>query len=198
MNGLTYDPNVTAIRETLECARSAGRSFDDAFLLATGGKPRQDSAALWPFMRKHFKAAYEGDGSDRGHFMVAQRDTSSAIPVLTFIDGKNPGRDAEIIEAVRSGQTCQVVGDAYGLSMARVASIAQRGNVVLPKAMHDHERCRSGDGCDRLATCGRFGRMWCEYHGAELERLADDVRITRRKADPRNGGNNSLFTHQAA
>ena len=39
-------------------------------------------------------------------------------------------------------------------------------------ALLDYERCRSGDECDRPAVRGRFGRMWCEHHGAELERLA--------------------------
>jgi hypothetical protein len=39
-------------------------------------------------------------------------------------------------------------------------------------APSNRERCRSGDGCDHLATRGRFGPMWCEPHGAALERLA--------------------------
>jgi hypothetical protein len=34
------------------------------------------------------------------------------------------------------------------------------------------DRCRSGDGCDRLATRGTFGKHWCDYHGEELERLS--------------------------
>lgn len=45
-----------------------------------------------------------------------------------------------------------------------------------------HERCRSGDGCDRVATCGRHGVRWCEYHGAELARLA--VKLAPRAYQP--------------
>lgn len=73
--------------------------------------------------------------------------------------------------------------------------------VGLPHAaafQTDHERCRSGDGCDRLATCGRFGRMWCDYHGAELERLSEKFSDELTRADPRNGGNTTLYTHRAA
>lgn len=32
--------------------------------------------------------------------------------------------------------------------------------------------CRSGDGCREAATRGRFGAVWCERHGAELESIA--------------------------
>lgn len=33
--------------------------------------------------------------------------------------------------------------------------------------------CRSGDGCPRTATMGRFGPMWCAIHGTELERCRE-------------------------
>jgi hypothetical protein len=58
--------------------------------------------------------------------------------------------------------------------------------------------CRSGDGCGHKATHGTFGRMWCEYHYGELSRLREKVTSAREKADPRRGGNKSLFTHEAA
>ena len=32
-------------------------------------------------------------------------------------------------------------------------------------------RCRSGDGCQRVATRGRFGPKFCEHHFAELSYL---------------------------
>lgn len=70
--------------------------------------------------------------------------------------------------------------------------------VSLPKATREDERCKSGDGCDRLATMGRYGKSFCAHHGAELERVAGMLRMAREKSDPRNGGNTSLYTHQAA
>ncbi len=39
----------------------------------------------------------------------------------------------------------------------------------------DARRCQSGDGCDRRATCGRWGKNWCQRHGAELVRLAEKL-----------------------
>lgn len=62
----------------------------------------------------------------------------------------------------------------------------------------DSERCRSGDGCDREAVRGRFRKMWCEHHGAELAEIGKRLRLDMSKADPRNNGNKSLFTHRAA
>jgi len=37
----------------------------------------------------------------------------------------------------------------------------------------ENGRCRSGDGCDHIATRGRFGPRFCERHYAELVRLTD-------------------------
>lgn len=62
----------------------------------------------------------------------------------------------------------------------------------------DREYCRSGDGCDRLAVRGRHGRMWCDYHASDLERLRVVCAMDLAKADPRKGGNDSLYTHRAA
>ena len=46
--------------------------------------------------------------------------------------------------------------------------------------------CRSGEGCNELATRGRFGLTFCDKHGAQLEALVLErgyVRtIKRRKA----------------
>lgn len=44
-----------------------------------------------------------------------------------------------------------------------------------PPAIQADGLCRSGDGCDRPATRGRFRPMWCDRHGAELERFADTL-----------------------
>lgn len=93
------------------------------------------------------------------------------------------------------------------------ADASRKGRCVIPErdvsnaslmapprsgAPSNRERCRSGDGCDRLATRGTFGKHFCDHHGAELERLSGRLALNRAKADPRNGGNTSLFTHQAA
>jgi len=76
------------------------------------------------------------------------------------------------------------------------AAVAKSGSI--PRVVSDHRRCRSGDDCEREATRGRFGRKWCEYHGAELERLGGKLNLEISLADPRNGGNKSLYTHKAA
>lgn len=39
----------------------------------------------------------------------------------------------------------------------------------------DVPRCKSGDGCDREATRGRFGLWWCDHHGEELERIGSKL-----------------------
>ncbi|MDR5730558.1 MAG: hypothetical protein RB191_24380 [Terriglobia bacterium] len=46
----------------------------------------------------------------------------------------------------------------------------------------DHERCQSGDGCERVATHGRHGLTWCEHHFVELERVREAYEIATRKA----------------
>lgn len=55
--------------------------------------------------------------------------------------------------------------------------VARPDTMVLsgarPVVVVGERRCRSGDGCDRLATRGRFGATWCEAHGLELEGLRD-------------------------
>lgn len=62
----------------------------------------------------------------------------------------------------------------------------------------ESDRCRSGAGCDAVATCGKFGKHWCPVHGAELARIAKSLATARTRADPRKGGNKSLYTHKAA
>lgn len=73
----------------------------------------------------------------------------------------------------------------------------ETSNAVLIRREHeptnDYERCRSGDDCDRPAVCGRFGRMWCEYHGTELERLRALFKQSQHDLDPRHGGNHTIF-----
>ena len=61
-----------------------------------------------------------------------------------------------------------------------------------PSVSHDHEFCRSGDGCDRPAVMGRYGRTFCERHGQELEVLAKRLRLDIDAANPRKSGNASL------
>lgn len=62
-----------------------------------------------------------------------------------------------------------------------------------PLVVLNHERCRSGDDCARPAVRGTFGRMWCEYHAAELDRLAVLFQRDTHFRDPRSGsGNRSI------
>lgn len=61
-----------------------------------------------------------------------------------------------------------------------------------------HEFCRSGDGCDRPAVWGRFGRTFCEHHAAELSHIAEKFKMDRHLADPRAGGNNAIFGRRKA
>jgi hypothetical protein len=56
-----------------------------------------------------------------------------------------------------------------------VSAAIGRLHVSVPS---NRERCRSGDGCDHLATRGTFGQHWCERHGEELERLSVKLRAT--------------------
>src|SRR3954468_15881023 len=48
-------------------------------------------------------------------------------------------------------------------------SVADNGSQTHSRTPQTEHRCRSGDGCDRIATMGRFGPMWCDHHGEELE-----------------------------
>lgn len=63
---------------------------------------------------------------------------------------------------------------------------------VLPRAPTDSERCRSGDGCDRLAVRGRWGKTFCDYHAQELEGLTVRFNLMIDELNPRNRGNKSL------
>lgn len=67
-----------------------------------------------------------------------------------------------------------------------------------PAPVRDHERCRSADDCKAEATHGTFGRMFCERHFEDLGRIAGMLKMARSKADPRNGGNDSLYSHRTA
>lgn len=59
------------------------------------------------------------------------------------------------------------------LRVPRTDTTAVRFRVPLPSVnpSADRSRCRSGDGCDHVATRGRFGVKWCDHHADELERL---------------------------
>lgn len=59
-----------------------------------------------------------------------------------------------------------------GPEVIRRATAPPPASLAARPAKVKHEpRCLSGDGCDRPATCGRFGLKWCDYHGAELAML---------------------------
>lgn len=80
----------------------------------------------------------------------------------------------------------------------RDVSAAVSKTTGITPTVANHEHCRSGDGCDRLAVRGRFGRKWCDHHADELERIGKTFRKSLAKADPRKGGNTALYTHKAA
>ena len=57
-----------------------------------------------------------------------------------------------------------------------VAAVLITTRPPSPLGSDDDPRCKSPDGCDRVATRGRFGLWWCDHHGAELERIAESMR----------------------
>lgn len=187
-----------AIRQALEEQRQALTLWPQAWAMAVGAAKFDPTieAHVFTFMERHFRAAYFNHPGPHGRCKVPARDVSAAVGALFSLDASD--RDAEIVLAVREGQTCQQVADAHGISKQRVSQIVQTTTTSVARAHRDREYCRSGDGCDRLAVRGRHGRMWCEHHGAELARLSVGLRVELARADPRNGGNDSLYSHKAA
>lgn len=196
---LSAEIDPVQVRHSLALSRAQGMTFETAWRDAIG-KRRHSDAGVLKFMRKHFRAAYYNLATGSGRCFVPAPDTSGAA-VTIGSTCRNPERDAAIITAVNAGQTCDEVAAEIGISIERVRAITRDArsrasmSVVRPSRS---ERCRSGDDCDRLATCGRFRPMWCDHHGVELELLTARLGLDLDAANPRNGGNASLFTQRAA
>lgn len=195
MSGLALELDPVAVRQSLQASRDRGEQWEQAWNLATGHlpNPEGDDRLLVTFMEKHFRAAYYRSVAPEGRCDIPERDVSDAVPVTAVRQ-----RDREIIEAARSGLTYREIAGAHSVSKQRVGKIVIEARKVLPAASRDSKRCRSGDGCDREATHGTFGRMWCEYHHGELRHVAVKFADVMEKVNPRNNGNTSLFTHEAA
>lgn len=93
---------------------------------------------------------------------------------------------------------CKVPARDVSAAVGALFSLEPADDNEMGTVRRDREYCRAGDGCDRPAVRGRHGRMWCEHHGAELARLSVGLRVELARADPRNGGNDSLYSHKAA
>lgn len=180
MNVMQLD--LRQLRIELTRMREVGTPWRRAWDIATAGvEPVNGEGQIFAFMHRHFEAAYLNNAAPHGRCGLPPRDVSSAV-ALQFAGMSS--RDTEIVQAVHSGQTQSEVAQAQGLTRARVSQIVQAVEYKAPD--RDRAFCRSGDGCDRPATRGRFGKTFCERHGAELEALAAKLKIELAEADPRN------------
>lgn len=99
---------------------------------------------------------------ERAWISATQNVPEEWLPILSFLE--KHFRAAYNREETRNGR-CRIPERdvSHAVSRIRVTD--------TPTPITHNGKCRSGDKCEEPATRGRFGPMWCERHGRELEGL---------------------------